>query len=75
MSEAAATCLLNELAKSRIGQINLNEERLNALFNVTDIKFDTTSFAKYIATLKNKIGPGKPLKVKASISHVEVKLG
>ena len=55
--------------------MNLNEERLNALFNVTDIKFDTTSFAKYIPTFKDKIGEKKPLKVKASISHVDIKLG
>jgi hypothetical protein len=48
---------------------------LNALFNVTDIKFDTNNFAKYIPTLKNKIGANKPLKVKASISHVDVRLG
>jgi len=42
---------------------------------VTDIKFDTTNFAKYIPTFKNKVGEKKPLKVKASISHVDVKLG
>jgi hypothetical protein len=63
------------VAASQIGQLNLNEERLNALFNVTDIKFDTTSFGKFFPILKEKIGPKKPLRVEASISHVDVKLG
>jgi hypothetical protein len=29
ITQAAASCILNSVAKSRIGEINLNEERLN----------------------------------------------
>jgi len=52
MSESAATCLLNSMARSPLGNVNLNEERLNKFFGVNDIKFDTSSFAKYIPMFK-----------------------
>jgi hypothetical protein len=45
MSESALTCALNSFADSPIGYVNLNEERLNAFFNVNNLKFDTSSFA------------------------------
>ena len=51
ISEGAASCLMSQLANSRIGKLSLDEKRLNALFNVTDIKFDTTNFGKYIPIL------------------------
>ena len=61
--------MLDGVAKSPIGQLNLNEKRLNALFNVTDIKFNTTSMSKHFPILRSKIGPNKPLKVKTHISN------
>jgi len=67
--------MMNSIALSKLGKLNLNEERLNALFNVTDIKFDTSSFEKYIPMFKSKLGPKKPLKVKASVKNVDVRLG
>ena len=75
MSESAATCFLNSVARSPIGFINLNEERLNQFFNVTGVKFDTSSFARHIPLFKDKLGPNKPLKVMTSVSHIEVQLG
>lgn len=75
ITQAAATCMLNSAAKSPIGQVDLNEERLNKLYNITGLKFNTTSMAKHFPILKSKLGPNKPLKVKASISNAKVALG
>jgi hypothetical protein len=67
--------MLDAAAKSQIGQLNLNEERLNKLYNITGLKFNTTSMAKHFPLLKQKLGPNKPLKVKAYISNPKVGLG
>ena len=52
MSESAMTCALNTIAASNIGYVSLNEERLNQFFNVNDLKFDTTNFARHIPLFK-----------------------
>lgn len=75
MGQSALTCVLNGMAKSPIGQVNLNEERLNKFFGVNDLRFDTSSFAKHISLFKNKIGPSKPLKLKLGMSDINVQLG
>jgi hypothetical protein len=48
MTESAASCMSNAIAESPIGKLNLNQEKINQLFNVTDIKTDTTSIAAHI---------------------------
>jgi hypothetical protein len=48
MTESAASCMCNAVAESPIGKLNLNQEKTNQLFNVTDIKTDTTSIAAHI---------------------------
>jgi hypothetical protein len=48
ISESATTCGLNNIARSPIGKLDLNEQRLNQFFGVNNLKFDTTSFAKHI---------------------------
>lgn len=48
MTESAASCMCNAIAESPIGKLNLNQEKTNQLFNVTDIKTDTTSIAAHI---------------------------
>lgn len=67
--------MLNSVAKSDIGKINLNEDRLNKLYNVTGLTFNTTSMAKHFPILRSKLGSNKPLKVKASISDAKIALG
>jgi hypothetical protein len=48
MTESAASCMCNAIAESPIGKLNLNQEKINQFFNVTDIKTDTSSIAKHI---------------------------
>ena len=75
MSESALTCALNSMAGSPIGQVNLNEERLNTFFGVKDLRFDTSNFDRHIPLFKQKLGVNKPLKVALSMKNIEVKLG
>lgn len=48
ITDNAATCMVEQFFNSPIGHLNLNEKSMNQLFNVTDIKFDTTSYSKYL---------------------------
>jgi len=48
VTESAATCLANSMFTSGLGYLNLNEKKTNELFNVTDIKTDTSSMAAHI---------------------------
>ena len=75
MTEAALSCALNSMANSEIGYVNLNEERLNKFFNVNNLKFDTSSFAKHIPLFKQKLGANKPLKLWIYMEGIDIKLG
>ena len=75
MTESAAGCILNSVASSPIGTLNLNEKQTNAFFNVTDIKTDSTSIAAHIPLFQQKIGPKKPLKAVVSADRFKVTYG
>ena len=75
VSQSAASCMLNAVAKSSLGNLDLNEKRIMQWLNVTDIKFDTTNMEKHFPILTSKIGKKKPLKIRTSISDVNVILG
>jgi hypothetical protein len=42
---------------------------------VTDIKFDTSSYAKYLPIFKQKLGPNKPLRLETNLKDFKIKLG
>jgi hypothetical protein len=50
VTESAATCLANSMSMGALnnGNLHLNEKKTNELFNVTDIKTDTSSMAAHI---------------------------
>lgn len=75
ISESAATCALNNIAKSPIGRLDFNEDRLNQFFAVNNLKFDTTNFAKHIPIFKEKLGNNKPLRVKITYKDVNALFG
>lgn len=63
VSESAASCIADTMARSPIGTLVLDESRMNQLFGRTDIKLDTTSIAEHIPIFQDKIGKNKPLKI------------
>lgn len=68
-------CALNSIAHSSLGTIYLNQTTANLLFNVTDIKLDTSSLAAHIPLFQQKIGPNKPLKAVIRFKHIHVTFG
>ena len=58
VSEAAWTCFLNMVAKTKMGTIDLNEERMNQMFSTEGVfYFDTVSLAKQMPII-NKVFKG-----------------
>ena len=48
VSSSAASCWLNQYARSDVGKLNLDEKRWNDLFMVKDFKLDSTSVGEHI---------------------------
>jgi len=48
VTESAATCLANSMSTGGLNYLALDEKKTNELFNVTDIKTDTSSMAAHI---------------------------
>lgn len=66
ISESALACFLNQVAKSKIGKLDLNESKFNALFMTNGIKLDTQSIYEHLPIFQNKLGQDKepvPLRV------------
>ena len=63
MSEGAASCYMNQMAKSNIGNIKINTDTLKELLNNEKINFPftTTSLGTHIPLLEEKLGSDKPL--------------
>lgn len=77
ISESAATCMANSLARSNIGHVHLNKEKLTKLFNKPDldVEFNSSSIAKHIPMFQEKIGSNQPLKLELSFKDVSIKFG
>ena len=75
ISDSSASCMFEQFFNSPLGHLNLNEKTMNQLFNVTDIKFDTSSYAKYLPIFKQKLGPNKPLRLETTLKDFTVKFG
>jgi len=75
VSEAAADCFANSLAKSEIGQVELTKEKLNAMFRMDTFELTTTSMAKHLPIFYEKIGPDKPMKLDVNVKDVAVSFG
>lgn len=56
------TCSLNAISISPIGNIKINEKKLNhmlKMFKVPEMKMDTSAMAKYLPLFREKLGAKK----------------
>lgn len=66
ISESALACMLNQVAKSKIGKLDLNESRFNSLFLTSGVKLDSQSIYEHLPIFQNKLGQDKepvPLRI------------
>ena len=48
ISQSAASCIANSMAKSKIGKTFLDKERINKAFKTTNLEFDSSSMQKFL---------------------------
>lgn len=75
MTDSAASCNLNAIAKTDLGKFSFNEAKLNQFFGVDYLKFDTTSLAEHMPIFKTKLGPNKPLLMFIAFKDIKVQFG
>lgn len=73
-SDSAASCWMNQFAKSRIGTIVVDDVTVNEFWQNDDVtyKFDTSSLQEHFPVLEHKIGPNKPLEIELTFKDITV---
>lgn len=75
MSESVATCWANNLAKSKLGKLNIDTPRLNKLFGKTDLKWDTTTLAEHIPLFEEHYGADSEMELNVHFTNLNVIFG
>jgi len=75
ISESALACLVNQVARSPIGQLHLNTMSMREMFSMSDFHFNTTSIASQIPVFEEKIGANETLLLGLHIKDATVLVG
>lgn len=75
ISESAATCIANNVAKSHLGHIVLNSQTVSDLWAESGLNFTTTSLGKHFPILEKKLGKNKELEGYATFKDIDVIFG
>jgi len=72
VTEAAATCAAQQIAKSPLSRFHLNRKSMNEFFGANDLRFDTSSMKRDMPILHKKLGENKPLTFILSFRDMKV---
>jgi hypothetical protein len=75
ISESAATCIANNVAKSHLGHIVLNSQTVSDLWAEPDLNFTTSTLGKHFPVLEKKLGKDKELNGYATFKDIGVIFG
>ena len=78
ISEAAASCMANAIARSEIGKIMINKDKIKKMFSsyrLGDYLFTTTSIRKYIPIFERKLGKNMDLHLDLSFKDINILFG
>jgi hypothetical protein len=75
VSESAATCIANNMAKSRLGHITLNQKTVSELWDIPEMNFTSTSLGKHFPILEEKLGKNKDLHGYVKFKDITVLFG
>ena len=62
VSESAATCIANQMARSQIGRVYLTEDKINKMLGKRNLKLTTTSMNQHLTIFEKRLGKNRPLK-------------
>lgn len=75
ISESAASCIANSVAKSRLGHLVLDTRTVSDLWAEPGLNFTTTTLGKHFPVLIDKLGKNKELYGHVSFRDIEVLFG
>lgn len=75
ISESAATCIANNVAKSHLGHVTLNSKTVADLWGDARQNFTTTSLGKHFPLLEKKLGKNRELHGYATAKDIQVIFG
>jgi len=75
VSESAASCWMNQWAKSSIGKFDLDETRINLLLETDWIKLTSSTMSNHLPIFQSKLGHDIPMKLEVSYKDFNVMYG
>jgi len=72
ISESAATCIANQVAKSNIGVIDINRRTFVDIHDGEDLNFTSTTLAPHLPIFEQKLGKNKPLKGRITAKDIKI---
>ena len=75
ISESAATCIANNVAKSNLGHIHLFDQTVGLLWNDPELKFTTSTLGAHFPILKKRFGENKPLYSLVKFKDINILFG
>lgn len=75
VTEDAATCWVNQIARSAIGHVHLDREKVNAFFDTEGMYFTTTTVKSAFPHLEDRYGADKAVAMDISASNATVQFG
>jgi hypothetical protein len=75
MSESAAQCWLNQFARSRIGELTIDDDTVSEFWEDGRVDFSTKSLQEHFPVLEHKIGADKKLMMNLHLRDIKLELG
>lgn len=75
IGQSLTTCILNQMAKSKIFQLQIDTMRFNMMFGVQGYELTTTSMKDRVKIFAERAGPNKQLVYDISFSDIELLYG
>merc|ERR1711907_596999 len=75
ISESAASCIANNVARSHLGHITLNQQTVKELWGEPDLEFTTTTLGKHFPILEQKLGKDRKLSGYVTFKDINVIFG
>lgn len=76
VSESAATCIVNQIGRSKLGNILIDNEKLNAFWGTGEqLKMDTTFLSSHVPVFQSKLGAGVALLIHVTYKDAKIQFG
>jgi len=75
ISQSAASCIMNMVAKSNIGSIEFDNKRWSDFWGEDNLRFNSSSIVQHLPIFEKKLGKNVPLKSRIVFSDLNLTFG